>query len=67
MVEKNLIIDNAQAFFAKPLLGIDTFYSPRKFVGVSDGGILATKKILEGVLKNEFTHALKIKKHPNPI
>ncbi|HFK5575098.1 TPA: hypothetical protein ACG0AX_003469, partial [Elizabethkingia anophelis] len=47
---KNLIIDNAQAFFAKPLLGIDTFYSPRKFVGVSDGGILATKKILEGYL-----------------
>ncbi|WP_221406816.1 hypothetical protein, partial [Elizabethkingia anophelis] len=53
---KNLIIDNAQAFFAKPLLGIDTFYSPRKFVGVSDGGILATKKILEGSLEKDFSY-----------
>ncbi|MDV3950197.1 hypothetical protein CMT75_16910 [Elizabethkingia anophelis] len=53
---KNLIIDNAQAFFAKPLLGIDTFYSPRKFVGVSDGGILATKKILEGYLEKDFSY-----------
>ena len=26
-----LIIDNAQAFFAKPIQGIDTFYSARKF------------------------------------
>lgn len=53
---KNLIIDNAQAFFAKPLLGIDTFYSPRKFVGVSDGGILATKKILERSLEKDFSY-----------
>lgn len=36
---KNLIIDNAQAFFSKPLPGVDTFYSPRKFFGLPDGGI----------------------------
>ena len=33
----NLIIDNAQSFFSKPMLNVDTFYSPRKFFGISDG------------------------------
>ena len=37
---KRLIVDNAQAFFAKPIAGVDTFYSPRKFLGVPDGGYL---------------------------
>ena len=32
------IIDNAQAFYAPRIEGIDTFYSPRKFFGVPDGG-----------------------------
>jgi hypothetical protein len=36
----NLIIDNAQAFYSLPLPSVDTFYSPRKFFGVPDGGIL---------------------------
>lgn len=36
------IIDNAQSFYAPPLPGIDTFYSPRKFFGVPDGGYLYT-------------------------
>lgn len=35
----HLIVDCAQALFAKPLYGIKTFYSPRKFVGVADGGV----------------------------
>lgn len=34
-----LILDYAQAFFAPKLEGINTFYSPRKFVGIPDGGI----------------------------
>ena len=34
-----LIVDNAQAFFAQPL-GVDTFYSARKFYGVNDGAYL---------------------------
>lgn len=38
----NLIIDNSQAFFSKPLPDMDTFYSPRKFFGVPDGGYLAS-------------------------
>jgi hypothetical protein len=33
-----LIIDNAQAFFGQPVNNIDTFYSPRKFFGIPDGG-----------------------------
>ena len=34
----NVIIDAAQAFYAEPL-GRASFYSPRKFFGVPDGGI----------------------------
>lgn len=40
--QKNLIIDNAQAFYAEPISGIDTFYSCRKFFGVPDGAYLYT-------------------------
>lgn len=34
---KNVIIDNAQAFFAKPIMEALNVYSARKFVGVPDG------------------------------
>jgi hypothetical protein len=37
---RNLIIDNSQAFFSAPNPGIPTFYSCRKFFGVSDGAYL---------------------------
>jgi len=43
---KNLIIDNSQAFFSNPLNNIDTFYTARKFFGVSDGAYLYIKKKL---------------------
>ena len=39
---KSIILDNTQAFFHKPLAKIDTFYSCRKYFGVSDGAYLAT-------------------------
>jgi len=42
----SLIIDNSQAFFESPMEGIDTFYSCRKFFGVSDGSYLSSKKTL---------------------
>ena len=35
----NIIVDHTHAFFQKPLKGIDTLYSCRKFWGVSDGDI----------------------------
>lgn len=34
-----LIVDNAQAWFSQPIMGINTIYSPRKFVGIPDGGV----------------------------
>lgn len=42
MVKKygdRLIVDNSQAYFCSSIPGVKTFYSPRKFVGVPDGGI----------------------------
>lgn len=42
-----LIVDNAQAFYAEPISGIDTFYSARKFFGVPDGAYLYTDKPLQ--------------------
>lgn len=39
---KQLIVDNTQAFFARPVEGIDTFYTCRKFFGVPDGAYLYT-------------------------
>lgn len=40
----NIIIDNTQAFFSRPLPEIDTFYTCRKFFGVADGAYLYTDK-----------------------
>lgn len=34
-------------FFAEPIERIDTFYSPRKFFGVADGGYLYTTALLQ--------------------
>ncbi len=42
-----LIVDNTQAFYAKPIQGIDTFYTCRKFFGVADGAYLYTDKLLD--------------------
>jgi hypothetical protein len=39
---RNVIIDNAQSFYAESLAGVDTFYSARKFFGVPDGAYLYT-------------------------
>lgn len=40
---QNVIIDNAQAFFDLPVKNTHTFYSPRKFFGVPDGGFAYTR------------------------
>lgn len=39
---RNVIVDNVQAFFQRPIEHVDTIYSCRKFFGVPDGGYLAT-------------------------
>jgi hypothetical protein len=61
---KKLIIDNSQSFYSKPITGIDTFYSPRKFFGVPDGAYLYSNKKLEisfekDVSFNRCSHLLK--------
>ena len=43
----SLIVDSTQAFYAKPIAGIDTFYTCRKFFGVPDGAYLYTDKLLD--------------------
>ncbi|WP_031435253.1 hypothetical protein [Methylomarinum vadi] len=51
----NLIIDNSQAFFSKPIDGIDTFYSPRKFFGVPDGSYLYTDSKIDWKLDQDYS------------
>lgn len=53
--EKHLIIDNSQALFAPPTSALATVYSPRKFVGVPDGGLLVTSGL--GVIEPESEDA----------
>lgn len=53
---KQLIVDNAQAFYSVPLTGIDTFYSARKFFGVADGAYLYTDKKLEQEFQQDVSY-----------
>ena len=41
----NIIIDNCNAFFSKPIKKAYNCYSARKFFGVSDGGYLISKNL----------------------
>lgn len=52
----NIIVDNVQAFFQKPIDGIDTIYSCRKFFGVSDGAYLSTDSRLKEPLEEDFSY-----------
>ena len=55
-LHKNIIIDNAQAFFQKPIDGIDTIYTCRKYFGVPDGAYLYTDCMLKERLKRDFSY-----------
>lgn len=58
LVEKmgsRLIVDNTQAFYAKPIPGIDTFYTCRKFFGVPDGAYLYCEKVLDEDLEQDLS------------
>lgn len=52
---KAIILDNTQAFFQRPLPGVDTFYSCRKYFGVPDGSYLSTEARLDGALKADLS------------
>lgn len=45
-----VIVDQANDYFAKPIPGVDTFYTCRKWFGVADGAFLYT----DDVLPDEF-------------
>ena len=49
----HLIVDNTQAFYAKPVAGIDTFYTCRKFFGVPDGAYLYTNKLMDAEFEQD--------------
>jgi hypothetical protein len=51
----NTIIDNAQAFFDLPHRHTPTFYSPRKFFGVPDGGFAYTNADLQKMVPQNET------------
>lgn len=53
---QQLIVDNAQAFYAEPLNGIDTFYSARKFFGVPDGAYLYTDRPLQQEFEQDCSY-----------
>lgn len=55
-IGERLIIDNTQAFYAKPIAGIDTFYTCRKFFGVADGAYLYTDKLLDEVFLQDESY-----------
>lgn len=50
-----MIVDNAQAYFMEGLQGMRAFYSPRKFVGIPDGGFACTPKERELELPQDFS------------
>lgn len=59
-----LVIDASQAFYYKAPIGSNIFYSPRKFFGLPDGGILYTEKKIDYELErdvsyNRFSHLIK--------
>ena len=55
-VGTRLIVDNTQAFYAKPLSGIDTFYTCRKFFGVADGAYLYSDAVLDEEIEQDYSY-----------
>ena len=54
-VGSRLIVDNTQAFYARPFQGIDTFYTCRKFFGVPDGAYLYCDKELDEEIEQDYS------------
>lgn len=53
---KNIIVDNAQAYFEQPAGGADTLYTCRKFFGVPDGAFLYTDSRLDEELEQDESY-----------
>lgn len=59
----NIILDNTQSFFQRPISNVDTIYSCRKYFGLPDGAYLATEakyhdKLQEDKSSSRMTHIL---------
>lgn len=54
-----IICDNAQAYFEKPIKGLDTLYTCRKFFGVADGAVLYTDKKISVIPQDESYDRMK--------
>lgn len=54
---KNIIVDNVQAYFQEPVNGIDTIYTCRKFLGVSDGAFLYSNISLDESLEVDESYS----------
>lgn len=52
---QNIILDNTQDFFRRPLPNIDTIYSCRKFFGVPDGAYLYTNVEVKENYKYDYS------------
>lgn len=55
-IGSRLIVDNTQAFYAKPISGIDTFYTCRKFFGVADGAYLYCDAVLDEEMEQDYSY-----------
>ena len=55
-IGSRLIVDNTQAFYAKPIPGSDTFYTCRKFFGVPDGAYLYCDKDLDEKMEQDYSY-----------
>lgn len=55
-IGSRLIVDNTQAFYAKPIPGIDAFYTCRKFFGVPDGAYLYCDKELDEEIEQDYSY-----------
>ena len=55
-IGSRLIVDNTQAFYAKPLSGIDTIYTCRKFFGVADGAYLYSDAVLDEEIEQDYSY-----------
>lgn len=52
-IDCRFIIDNAQSFFSRQVGDFETYYSPRKFFGLPDGGYAYAKRVVD--LKRDYS------------
>lgn len=56
VLDGRLIVDNTQAFYAKRIEGVDTFYTCRKYFGVSDGAYLFCDAKLDADFDQDYSY-----------